>query len=280
MPQVRLITYNVKMLPFGVGKIGKSSHLVRAKRIVRALAERITPVTVVCLQEAFSVAPRKRLEKGLRHFGLQTIGDPPALSGLLVATNLPATGLNFKPFTAQGGVDGLARKGVTGAVLTVPGLVGKILLFTTHLQAGGANDDIRKRQLEQIRLKVLAHVHEYGALPIRVVLCGDLNVVGERPHPTPTPSYTYMCQQLGVARDCYRAQHPGAPGYTFPRPVRRNDAGHLVDTSERLDYILDLSDLPFAAPAHVAPLAASNCDILRLHTRFSDHHPLIADLTL
>jgi len=264
---VRLITFNVKMLPFGSRKVGGISHLLRAKRLVKMLGERITPTTVVCLQEAFCVGPRWKLEQSLRQLGLRPIGDPPAYSGLIVATNLRGASLRFSEFTAEHGVDGMSRKGVTGASLAVPGEASRLMLFTTHLQAAfskpaGRFDAIQRSQLAQIRERVLAHVRAAGPAPLRVVLCGDMNVIAEKPYPTATSDYTRMCGLLGVARDMYRAQHVDKPGYTY--------LDFRGTSSERLDYILDLAHLPYEAPADVRPLTASNCDILTL----------IADLTL
>jgi len=273
---IRVITYNIKFLPTAE-RIGGVHHRQRADRIAAALKPHLTAATVVCFQEAFKGAPRRRLIKMLGRLGLVEQSLTPRLSGLLIVSNLRGNAIKFKEFDAQDGWDYWARKSVCGAHFQVRG--NNLFVFTTHLQSGTRADPawiqaIQQDQLRTIRSYVLSSVNDRPhAGPTRVALCGDFNIRGETEDVEPTPGYHYLCNQLGVARDCYRQQHPAAPGWTYSSE----------SPSKRIDYMLDLADLPFAAGKPVGRFSATHCDLLRMpkpYPEFSDHRPLFADLTI
>lgn len=273
---IRLITYNIKFLPTDE-RIGGVRHRGRADRIVAALRPHVTKASVLCFQEVFKGPPRRRLIKQLAQLGLVERSLTPRLSGLLIVSNIPGDAIQFREFAAQDGWDYWARKSVCGAHLRVQG--SNLFVFTTHLQSGTRapaawTEQIQQDQLRTIREYVRTSVDTRPHPgPTRVALCGDFNVRAETEDNEPTPGYHYLCDRLGVARDLYRQQHPAAPGWTYS----------AESPTRRIDYVLDLAALPFAPARPVAAFSSTHCDLLRMpgpYAEFSDHRPLVADLTI
>ena len=167
-----VLSFNVKSLPL-------HGDAERQRRIGRILAERRArgdEPDVVVLQEAFSsAADRIRARAG---YPYEIIGEGEG-SSLLLANPSGLEILSNHPITAQYGrrfddcafPDCLVEKAVIGATLRIEGLPLPLRIFTTHLQANGENDKVRKNQIDDIEI-FLRRVG-FGAEP--AIFAGDVN---------------------------------------------------------------------------------------------------------
>jgi exodeoxyribonuclease-3 len=152
--------------------------------------------------------------------------------------------------------------------LEVASGAGVVRLFATHLAS--RHDEPAHSRREEVHT-ILRVFGSLGTVPH--LLVGDLNSLRPLdPVGTPPPGVVKRGEALdGAPRpvirhllaagyvDCYRAQHPDSPGYTYPTEARWL----------RLDYI-------FAAPLLALRLKACEVVYGQLATSASDHFPIMA----
>ena len=168
-----VLSYNVKSLPlFGDEE--------RQRRIGRILAERRAhgeAPDVVLLQEAFShAAKRIRTRAGYRY---QIVGADGGEDSLLLANPSGLEILSDHPILAQYGrrfddcafPECLVAKAVLGATLQIDGVPVPLRIFTTHLQAQGEHESVRKNQIDDI--EIFLRRIGFGAEP--AIFAGDVN---------------------------------------------------------------------------------------------------------
>jgi len=184
--ELRLATFNVQLTRV-VGR-----H--RAAR-ARAIAEELRQMDpdVVAFQEAFVDADVQLLTDLLRKITRlihhQRYPSSRAGSGLLISSAFPIHKIAFEPYADHAPIwrfweaDGLARKGVAMARLTLPSGV-LVDIFNTHVQAAyswNRYEEIRNRQLAQARRFVEHRTHP----SIPAFFLGDINS-GEQSPPFST----------------------------------------------------------------------------------------------
>jgi endonuclease/exonuclease/phosphatase family metal-dependent hydrolase len=303
---IRLLTYNVKMLPEVVklferprlrpgGFWEHPPHGIRdAERAIalgRAMGEAAPGWDVICLQELFSGVVRGTFERALsrEYRCLWPIGGPrfPRFvhSGLFFATRLPVLEHHFDPYRFAGGTDRFCDKGMLHVVLDTSGRwpeVPFLHVFATHMQAWPEYGAARRRQLEQARAYVERRLREAKTDERHAaILCGDLNVVGEIGEPPrPTEEYHLLRKLLGKARDLYRERHPEKSGSTWDSSENPHMTGDPPGKWERLDYVFALDGLE-GLERPLRRLACPHADVLRLrdgHHHLSDHFALETEL--
>lgn len=101
---------------------------------------------------------------------------------------------------------------------------GDLFVTTTHLSWRPEAEAVRARQLAVI----LEHLGDLGLCHERapLLLAGDLNAL---------ESETAVAHAQRLLRDCFRARHPGSPGFTWSRanPL----ASGFCAPDRRLDYV-------------------------------------------
>lgn len=235
--EVRLLSWNIQMLPFPASPHGKAK---RARAIARILQEQ--EYDVVVFQEAFKRRSRRILRRELREvLPHQTaVLNKKAISikvsgGVMIFSRHPIDSVHQIRFTKRKGFDKYARKGAMLAEITVRGR--KIQVLGTHLQAFGT-DDILISQYHQMRRELLDR-HARPNVP--QFLLGDFNTRKVPPvsaslssdTPVPQTRYGAMLETLDAAD----GDLAGDQQYTMDRPYndlceRRKEARLL------LDYIL------------------------------------------
>lgn len=285
---VRLLSYNVKMLPgiFGDG----DEDLARARQISAAILATVPEYDVVCLQEVFDEEAREVFSKELaREFPFQVAksSDHDIFnedSGLFFASRLEISGHSFVEFDHSTGEDDWSDKGIFGARLEVERAT--LLVFQTHLQSSIEHSGVRVKQLRQIRARIESALLRAPRSPATAcIVCGDFNVVGERdPGLTMTGEYERMLANLGFPRDVYRERHRDATGYTWD-----GTANHMIPRDDldrqRLDYVFAYDSIAAVSKATIVrPLrriAVEGVDVLRFDSSkrdfcLSDHFAIEA----
>ena len=269
---VQLMTRMLSKGKFDLGELFADPFEYRLDRLQKALASEPVPDLLV-LNEVFSEEARGRLLTMLSPYfayiepsfgptdvfdlitNLGKIDD----GGLMLCSQWPFQVVKFAAFAESAGWDSVANKGF--AVVTVEAQPHGIAVVLTHLQADEANAHVRLLQLQQIRdtLTDPALANVISEFP--VILCGDLNVIGNPPRP----------EWEGVFDD----PPPGGPfldlftdGWNSHMP--RADQG-LTTASGRLDYIL-LNHSP------VRDLVTQHMRIR--HRGVSDHFAVLADVNV
>jgi endonuclease/exonuclease/phosphatase family metal-dependent hydrolase len=274
---VRLLSYNVKMLPgvFGDG----DEDLARARQISAAILAAVPKYDVVCLQEVFDEEARAVFVKELvREFPFQVAksSDHDIFnedSGLFFASRIPISGHSFVEFEHATGEDLWSDKGIFGARLELGRAT--LLVFQSHLQSSIEYSDVRTRQLRQLRARVeSALLRAPRTQATSCIVCGDFNVVGERdPGLTMTGEYERMLANLGFPRDVYRERHREVAGYTWD-----GSANHMIPRDDldkqRLDYVFAYDSIAATSKATVVrPLrriAIEAVDVVRFDSNRAD----------
>jgi endonuclease/exonuclease/phosphatase family metal-dependent hydrolase len=234
---LRLLTWNIQMLPFPAPPHGKTK---RARAIAELLHQERHDVVV--FQEAFKRRSRRILRRELKgSFPFQTnvlnkkVVSIKVSGGVMIFSRHPIDSVHEIRYTKRTGYDKLSRK---GAVLAEINFRGKaIQVVGTHLQAFGT-DDILISQFSQMRKELLDPHARFG---VPQFLLGDFNTRKVPPVPSgmsgdspmPQTRYTTMLQTL-QAED---GELAGELQYTMDRPnndlTERSRNARLV-----LDYIL------------------------------------------
>lgn len=274
---LRLLSWNIQMLPFPASPHGKAR---RARAIADVLKERNDDVVV--FQEAFKRRSRRILRRELSgSLPFQTnVLNQKTLSiktngGVMIFSRYPMDSVHEIRFHKRTGVDKYARK---GAMLVEINIRGKLIqVLGTHLQAFGT-DDVLASQFSQIQRELL-QLHTRNGVP--QFLMGDFNT-GKAPPIPPTLSastpnaqtrYALMLETL----DAGDGELSGEQQFTMDRPfndlcLKRKEARLL------LDYVL------------VRPNGVTGLDVVREikilrspwhpdHRDLSDHFALEAIVT-
>jgi endonuclease/exonuclease/phosphatase family metal-dependent hydrolase len=223
---------------------------------------------VVLLQEAYSDGARETLLAGLAHdypYQSRVLGRDSGFrqdGGVAIVSRWPIEREFQLPFGALcGGSDCLADKGVLYARINKAGR--RAHVFATHLQSGGGNGAIRKKQLQRLR-----NLIDAMRLPANepVLIGGDLNV--DRLGDT-SGGFAMLARVLD-------ARHPDAPSNEPHRPTFDPAHNTLASGGKRakyLDYVLysERHLRPFMAFNRVRELAAAGeslSDHFAVHGRF------------
>lgn len=220
---LRLLSWNIQMLPFPVSPHGK------AKR-ARAIADLLKKerYDIVVFQEAFKRRSRRILRRELRDvlphqtdvlnrkiFSLKVSG------GVMLMSKHPIDSVHEIRFTHRTGFDKYSRKGALLSEIRVKEK--PIQVLGTHLQAFGT-DSVLIAQYKQIRDELLIPRERPG---VPQFVCGDMNT-----RPT-SARFPVMLQTL----DASTGELHGTQQFTMDRPnndlTERNPNARIL-----LDYVL------------------------------------------
>jgi len=305
---IRVLTYNVKMLP---APFGGGDDEMRAAVIAEDILSLQPAVDVVCLQEVFSEDTRSVFVQALRGalpYQVPKCQDASWFSfdedsGLLFASRFPIRTRGERPWhgfreydaAAAFTTDFFTDKGVFGAALDASerwGAGTTLCVFNTHLQSDHTIRDphpaIRRKQLEEagrFMQRLLARTVELDRTCGLFV--GDFNVAGERATAdglVETDEYRALMRSPWRPTDLWRTTFPGEPGYTWDG-ARNTRIDRDADDRERLDYVFALGAVPGRPGEEPAPLRPLQALDLRVHaptcTDFgdlSDHYGVLADV--
>ena len=235
---------------------------LRFRRLLPAL--RSLEPDLLCLQEVFLEATRKRIADGLGPAWTCTEGTA---GGLLIASRHRIESSAFTAYPVHPDLplaERLARKGFLEAVVATP--AGPLRVVTTHLAAEWSQDGARQQQ-QDVLLAALAARTE---LPL--LLAGDLNTAVVSAS-GPTPAWQALV----------------ALGFAHAEPPRRRPDGQwAAATPTRVGWPRDRTRFGWS-PDHVLlrGSAAVSSDLLSYsvgldapETAVSDHNLLLATVRL
>jgi endonuclease/exonuclease/phosphatase family metal-dependent hydrolase len=250
--ELKLLTYNLAMLPFFAG--------IAKRERAKAFAEEIRnyhDYHILCLQEIFDESIRKILKRDLKDkypYIVEKSSDHDIFnedSGMFFASKFPILRHSCREFHAKssGTWDAVVDKGLFIACLKLgTGDNQRILhIYNAHLQSIESEYKTRESQLAQVRRfveKALKTEREKSKpLKVSAILLGDFNVVGDK-----SDEYKRMMSLLGCPIDLYRKLNPDAEGYTWNSKenlfIIHNDEDNR--NMQRLDYIFTFNRIPYA----------------------------------
>lgn len=250
--EIRLLTYNLAMLPFFSGTAKKE----RTKAFIKEILD-YRHYDILCLQEIFDEKIRDQMKHGLQDkypYIVEKSSDHEILninSGIFFASKFPILRHTFREFYAKsiGTWDAMVDKGIFVACLELGAGDNPHILhvYNVHLQSTESEYRTREKQLSQMRkfietaLKTEKENNKKSKLS--AVLSGDFNVVGDK-----RDEYKRMMSLLGYPVDLYRKLNPGTEGYTWNSTenlfLKHNDP-HDRDM-QRLDFIFTFNNIPYA----------------------------------
>jgi endonuclease/exonuclease/phosphatase family metal-dependent hydrolase len=273
---LRLLTYNLAMLPFPLGNVKK----IRAEKFVDKILGKSPKFDIISLQEIFDEKIRRYLTERLKHeypYMIEKSSDHELLnqdSGLFFASKYPVLSHTFSEYRSKTllSSDALADKGILEARIELsPGNDTRILhVILTHLQSteihpAGYFYGVREKQLSQLREfieKKLENERERTD-PSRLysIVMGDFNIIGE------TDEYETMMNLLGRPVDLFKKLNPGKDGYTWN--PNENIFIHYTDKHDRdlqrLDYFFILDHIPYSYENHdeikIGEITGASCNI-------------------
>jgi endonuclease/exonuclease/phosphatase family metal-dependent hydrolase len=172
--ELKILSWNIYMLP---SIIKRSKQKIRAQYIAEQLQD--TDYDIIVFQEAFHKKARKIISKALADAYpyhtkvLNKKGFIKSNGGVWVFCKYPMTQLKEIKFSDCNNLDCMSRKGAKLIKFEKDGMTYQII--ATHLQADYPdenNQDIRTRQYQQIRQKLLIPFYREG---IPQLIIGDLN---------------------------------------------------------------------------------------------------------
>lgn len=255
-PDLSVMTYNVKGLPWPIARGRPQALTTIAERLADMREGGVQPAVVV-LQEAF-VSRAKRIgdEAGYRYkatgagipgasrpssrrFPLRRLNREPQLdSGLLVLSDYPIVDVRSAAFpsNACAGLDCFAAKGVVLVTVEIPGK-GKVQVATTHLNSRGASMAPSKETVRAYREQVAFLCEFLGKerdSSIPLVLAGDFNLgnTAERLEILPP-----------ALEDLNGGAAPDEPFRNFVQATdleisRSDDARWVVERARDMQYVL------------------------------------------
>ena len=269
--EIRLLTYNLAMLPFFLGTAKEE----RARAFINEIRDH-RHYDILCLQEIFDEKIREQLGNGLKDrypYMVEKSGDHDILnedSGLFFASKFPILRHTYREFYAKssGTWDALVDKGLFIACLKLGRDDNQQILhiYNAHLQSDEPGYKTRKSQLAQVRrfVEKALKTEKEKSKPLKVsaVLLGDFNVVGDK-----SREYKRMMRLLGCPIDLYRKLNPDAEGHTWNSQenlfIKCTDA-HDSDM-QRLDYIFTYNRIPYAEdnrePDELNGIECKSCDL-------------------
>lgn len=270
-PDLSVMTYNVKGLPWPIAT-GRADALERiADRLARMRKDAVQPAVVV-LQEAFrseakSIGDRAGYRYQIVGARAQRVANPvsrraplrrrsaaPQLdSGLIVLSDFPIVEVDRAAFPkgACAGMDCFAAKGVVLVTLDVPGK-GRVEIATTHLNSKGASwapeKETERAYREQVDFLVdFLRSNRNPAIPL--ILAGDFNL-GDREERLAIlpPALTRLNGGLAPSealRGCIDAD--------FMPDVHSDDAQWVLERARDMQYVLPGDRRTVAAVAASIP---------------------------
>lgn len=269
--EIRLLTYNLAMLPFFSGIAKKE----RAKAFINEIRHQ-RHYDILCLQEIFDEGIRSQLKSDLKDtypYMVEKSSDHDILnedSGMFFASKFPVLRHTYREFYAKssGTWDCLVDKGLFIACLKLgAGNKQRILhVYNAHLQSTESEYKTRESQLAQVRQFVerALKTERQKSKPLKVsaVLLGDFNVVGDI-----SDEYKRMMSLLGYPIDLYREINPDTEGYTWNSKKNlfiKYEDGHDRDM-QRLDYIFSFNRIPYAddnrETEEIDSIECKSCDL-------------------
>jgi endonuclease/exonuclease/phosphatase family metal-dependent hydrolase len=250
--EIRLLTYNLAMLPLFTGIAKKE----RARAFINEICNH-RHYDILCLQEIFDEEIRQQLVNGLKDrypYMVEKSSDHDIFnedSGLFFASRFPILRHTYREFYAKsiGTWDALVDKGLFIACLKLGTDDNQRILhiYNAHLQSDKPGYKTRKSQLAQVRrfVEKALKTERQKSKPLKVsaVLLGDFNVIGDK-----SREYKRMMSLLGYPIDLYRKLNPDAEGYTWNSKENlflKYDDAHDRDM-QRLDYIFTFNRIPYA----------------------------------
>jgi endonuclease/exonuclease/phosphatase family metal-dependent hydrolase len=257
MPALRLMTFNVQMLPWAASTTrGHSNDAVqRAERVITALIAipQEEQPDVICFNEVFDESGRDVLVEKLKpqwpHIEAKWSDGVLEDSGLMIVSRMPFLTLPTGDTRAEryyadsAGTDSPRAKGVGLVQIAVP-LQPTTIVFT-HLQSNSDAED----QYRDIRVKQLDTVHQLisdvlgppGSAWANIIFVGDLNIRGDPQAVSDEWSSIFELHYspLGaVIDDGWRTymHPPGTAGDVDPGYTNR-DLADINRKLQRLDYI-------------------------------------------
>lgn len=242
-------------------------------------------LNVVCLEEVWADSYKDAIIADLRRrypgcYYPKKSDEFKLGSGLLLLTEFDIINKNFHGFTSLVGSDAYSQKGFIACTLGKS----KIPLFhliMTHTQADYNPKAVSARQknIEQIM-----QVAKTMSPNLPIVICGDLNVIGESPKGVPTTEYTETLIQFSELNliDAFRTKHSNSRvshGFTY-----NGYRNKLIDrfapadktAQQRLDYVFTdaaITQIEVLKTFTYGSPEIGGCDL-------SDHYPLKTKLTL
>lgn len=250
--EIRLLTYNLAMLPFFTG-IAKEE---RAKAFINEILGH-RHYDILCLQEIFDEKIREQLKNDLKDkypYMVEKSSDHEILninSGMFFASKFPILRHTYREFYAKssGTWDAVVDKGLFIACLELGAGDNRQILhiYNAHLQSTESEYKTREKQLSQVRTFIekalITEKENNKKSKVSAVLLGDFNVVGDK-----RDEYKRMMSLLGYPTDLYRKLNTDAEGYTWNSKENLFLIHHDEDDRDmqRLDYIFTFNSIPYA----------------------------------
>ena len=257
MPELPLLDKLLREFP---------GHKPNVAARARAIGAALACFDLVALQETINDRRRAELHAELEARGrecgkpsrlpsgrmFEVLSGPPLVNDagwlplvddeLALASRLPVVARGMLTFADAALEDRLAAKGVLHARLARSRGASDVLdVFTTHLQAGREQAEVRRRQVEELASFVARTASADG--PILVL--GDLNIWGGAPdRADPSSEYNYLIQALNAAVaprrfvDLWLATHPDDPEADSGTKPRVLADGSLRPREKRIDFLL------------------------------------------
>ena len=264
-PDLSVMTYNVKGLPWPIAR-GRPEALANiAERLAEMRKGGVQPAVVV-LQEAFVTRAKTIGDKAgyrhqatgagiprasqstLRRFPLRRLNRGPQFdSGLLVLSDYPIVDVKAAAFpsSACAGLDCFAAKGVVLVTVEMPGK-GRVQVATTHLNSRGASMAPSRESARAYREQVeflCAFLGSERDASLPLVLAGDFNLgdTAERLEILPP-----------ALEDLNGGTAPDEPFRNFVQATdmeisRSEDARWVVERARDMQYVLPGSGQTLAA---------------------------------
>jgi endonuclease/exonuclease/phosphatase family metal-dependent hydrolase len=264
--ELKLISFNIKMLPRIARLCNLGSDYERAKKIGEYLTK--IDADIICMQEVFNPEAEKILDSILLNtypFKAEMAGADSCWrvsSGLYLVSKIPLQRSTFEVYESRSRrtLDWFSNKGFQTVQLDLAEY--PVHIINTHLQAWD-EADIRESQLNQLS----AHLTKSVEVDKKAgyLLAGDFNI------DEADPEYPLMLETLLNPVDTYRSYRPRQEGYTMDP----NDNQMAADSKpQRLDYIF-MHGVRTLGVESALKLTTVRSDVLKTgdspQSRLSDH---------
>lgn len=192
---IKLLTWNIQMLPNGAAIFSSSLRKKQALRIRWVIDYALqNDFDAIVFQEVFDVQMKRRLRRGLKkaypyHIKTRSKFFKMTSNGVYMVARQPLQYVDHCIYQQGVTEDKLAAKGCTLAEWQVAGT--KIHLAGTHLQSGGRETIQTIRNTQYVEIKMLLDKHKNPS--ISQILAGDLNTEKAK-----TDRYEFMLKTLDM----------------------------------------------------------------------------------
>ncbi len=282
---LRVISYNVQFLPGPAAVVNKRKN---PKYRARTIGQKMAAFDIVCLNEVFDDAPRKRLLDQMKEAwgdDYQVIAGPVpddnrVNGGLAIVSRLPFIEMHSVIYTKASSpkkhgfrADGIAAKGVLHARVRRSKNADEddyLDVFVTHMEA--RDDDIRLEQYPELA----AFVGKHSDPRHPVLILGDFNTRGD-------PSYQedadapYHLLFAELDKSLPTAQLIDSWPSLYPTELGGTNEQESSDIGHRIDYVFMAN--PKAAPSELKLIDVRVNGYLDPEVvALSDHSAVEADL--